>query len=97
MSMILSYVIYRFAPENNKKTLTRIVSLQLIYKALLPPIVLAEGFNLRKQTIGKFGKEVFSVGIVIPLLTLFCLTMTIYGTASISHLMPGMLKKLKLK
>jgi NhaP-type Na+/H+ or K+/H+ antiporter len=97
MSMILSYIIYKFAPANNKKTLQQVVSLQLIYKALLPPIVLAEGFNLRKNTIGKFGKEVFSVGIVIPLMTLFCLTMTIYGITSSSHLMFGILKNLKLE
>lgn len=97
MSMVLSYIIYLYAPENNKNTLTQIVSLQLIYKALLPPIVLAEGFNIRKHLIGKFSREIFFVGIVIPLMTLFCLTMTIYGTASISHLMPGIMKDLKLK
>jgi len=77
--------------------MTQVVSGDLIYKMLLPPIVLAEGFNIRKRTIGKFGSEILSVGVIIPLMTLFALTMTIYGAATIAHLWTGEASSLQLE
>lgn len=95
--MLLSYVIYQYAPENRKDTLTSIVSRDFIYKVLLPPIVLAEGFNIRKRTFGKFGSEIIAVGIIIPILTLILFTNTLYSVVSISDKLPSYAKTLNLK
>lgn len=95
--MALSYVIYQYAPENRKDTLTDIVSRDFIYKVLLPPIVLAEGFNLRKSTFGKFGEEVISIGIVVPILAVLAITCTLYSVVSISEFLPSFAKDFHLE
>lgn len=95
--MVLSYVIYQYAPDNKKDTLTSIVSRDFIYKVLLPPIVLAEGFNIRKRTFGKFGGEIFNIGIIVPLLTLLVFTNTLYSVVSISDYLPSFAKGLNLE
>lgn len=95
--MILSYVIYEYAPENRKDTLTSIVSRDFIYRVLLPPIVLAEGFNIRKGTFGKYGKEITVVGVIVPAISFFAFAGTLYSIVSISDYLPNFAKELNLE
>jgi hypothetical protein len=85
------------APTGEKSILTRMVSLDTIYKTMLPPIVLAEGFNIRRGAISKFSKEVFQVGIVFPIFTLILVFLVLYGTTNISDSLPSIFKSLLLE
>ena len=83
VAMIVSYIIYQFAEEENKDTMNQLVSKDLIYKTLLPPIVLAEGFNMRQRTLGKYGREIATFGIFHPILTITILTVVIYSATTL--------------
>lgn len=68
--MGLSLIISAFM---HKSIVTNAITNDFIYKFLLPVIVLAEGFNMRKRSLNIYKNEVIAVGILIPFFT-FALT-----------------------
>jgi hypothetical protein len=57
----------------HKSIVTNAITNDFIYKFLLPVIVLAEGFNMRKRSLNIYKNEVIATGILIPFFT-FSLT-----------------------
>lgn len=56
----------------------KIVSRDFIYKMLLPPIVLAEGFNVKQSMLRNFGREIKLLGIGQAMFSPLLLTLIIY-------------------
>lgn len=52
----------------NKSIVTNAITNTFIYNFLLPVIVLAEGFNMRKRSLNVYKNEVVSIGIFAPFL-----------------------------
>jgi hypothetical protein len=53
---------------SSKTIITNAITNEFIYKYLLPVIVLAEGFNLRKRSLSTFKREIVLFSIVCPIL-----------------------------
>jgi NhaP-type Na+/H+ or K+/H+ antiporter len=70
IGMVVSLMISAFM---HKSIVTNAITNDFIYKFLLPVIVLAEGFNMRKRSLNVYKNEVIATGILIPFFT-FSLT-----------------------
>lgn len=66
VSITASYLI---SQSSGKSIVTNAITNEFIYKFLLPIIVLAEGFNMRKRSLSIYKKEVLWIGILAPLFT----------------------------
>jgi len=76
-SMIFSYSLDLFEVEGREK-ITHLVSGSFIYQFLLPPIVLAEGFNVRTSLLRNYGSEMKYFGIVATFMNALLLSGIIY-------------------
>ena len=77
VSMIFSYSLDVFQVEGREK-LTNLVSGTFIYQFLLPPIVLAEGFNVRTSLLRNYGSEMKYFGIIATFMNALLLSGVIY-------------------
>lgn len=53
---------------SSKSIVSNAITNEFIYKYLLPVIVLAEGFNMRKRSLSTFKREVIVFSVVCPIL-----------------------------
>lgn len=65
IAMLASYLI----SLSSKSIVTNAITNEFIYKYLLPIIVLAEGFNMRRRSLSIYKREIVTIGIVAPILT----------------------------
>lgn len=63
LSMVVSYCLNNFL---HKSIVSNAITNDFIYQILLPVIVLAEGFNTRKKSLDLYKREIFSFGIIMP-------------------------------
>lgn len=77
-SMLLTFLLKNlgFSEEQSIKT---IITQDFIYQFLLPPIVLAEGFNVRSSLLNNHGRDVIKFGIFTPYCSSFFLACLIYS------------------
>lgn len=75
IAMVASYLI----SLQNKSIVTNAITNEFIYKYLLPIIVLAEGFNMRRRSLSIYKREVFTIGVAGPFLTFFLNTFILIG------------------
>jgi NhaP-type Na+/H+ or K+/H+ antiporter len=66
VSMIVSYLLNTFL---HKSIVSNAITNDFIYQILLPVIVLAEGFNTRKKSLDLYKREIFSFGILMPVVS----------------------------
>lgn len=67
-SILAIGVCYLISKVTNGKSLaSNAITNEFIYQYLLPVIVLAEGFNLRKRVFNEYPREIFWLSIVIPI------------------------------
>lgn len=68
VALIISYCLNTYA---HKSIVANAVTNQFIYQFLLPIIVLAEGFNNRKKSLGFYRREILSFGVLMPVMCFF--------------------------
>jgi NhaP-type Na+/H+ or K+/H+ antiporter len=63
--MVVSYLVSTYG---HKSIVSNALTNDFIYQYLLPIIVLAEGFNNRKKSLGYYKKEIVAFGVITPLI-----------------------------
>lgn len=71
MLLIAMGISYYINTYRHKSIVSNALSNTFIYQFLLPIIVLAEGFNNRKKSLGIYKKDIMSLGVVTPLINFF--------------------------
>lgn len=92
LSVGFSYSVSSFA---HKSIASNALTNTFIYQFLLPIIVLAEGFNNRKKSLGLYRKEIISLGLLMPILNFFVMSGLLIGIQKVFVDKMGLVSHLK--
>lgn len=80
VAFAVSYYISKF---QSKSIVSNAITNDFIYQALLPIIVLTEGFNNTKKSISHYRREIVAIGITLPVIGFFVFAGFLYLTQSL--------------
>lgn len=73
------------------------ISNNFIYQALLPLIVLTEGFNMRKRSLSLYAKEVAWLGVISPVVSCILNAIVLVVVNNLVHKHTSLIKYSKMK